>query len=82
MRPNGTNATIIGKEPGEFIADRNNISRTWMDHGVWPWITTELYVHQTGDLQFLLEEAPYFMDQDKAVRLTPTLSCLPGEGAC
>jgi cellobiose phosphorylase len=64
VRPNGTNATIIGKTPGEFIADRNGISRTWMDHGVWPWITTELYVHQTGDLKFLLEEAPYFLDQD------------------
>jgi len=64
VRPNGTNATIIGKAPGEFIADRNNISRTWMDHGVWPWITTELYVHQTGDLEFLLEKAPYFLDQD------------------
>lgn len=64
VRPNGTNATIIGKAAGEFIADRNGISRTWMDHGVWPWITTELYVHQTGDLQFLLEDAPYFMDQD------------------
>src|SRR5262249_33126430 len=46
--------------PGEFIADRNNISRTWMDHGVWPWITTEFYLHQTGDLKILLEEAPYF----------------------
>jgi len=56
---NGTNATIIGKEPGEFIADRNNISRHWMDHGAWPWITTEFYLHQTGDLKFLLEEVPY-----------------------
>jgi cellobiose phosphorylase len=64
VRKNGTNATIIGKKPGEFIADRNNISRVWMDHGVWPWITTELYVHQTGDLDFLLEEAPYFADKD------------------
>jgi cellobiose phosphorylase len=60
VRANGTNATIIGKKPGEFVADRNNISRTWMDHGVWPWITTELYLHQTGDLKFLLEEVPYF----------------------
>ncbi len=60
VRMNGTNATIIGNAPGEFVADRNNISRTWMDHGVWPWLTTELYIHQTGDLKFLLEEAPYF----------------------
>ncbi len=60
VRQNGTNATIIGKKAGEFIADRNNISRTWMDHGVWPWITTEFYIHQTGDLRFLLENVSYF----------------------
>jgi len=60
VRENGSNATIIGKAPGEFIADRNNISRTWMDHGAWPWMTTELYMNQTGDLKFLLEEVPYF----------------------
>ncbi|MFA5976202.1 MAG: cellobiose phosphorylase [Elusimicrobiota bacterium] len=66
VRMNGTNATIIGQAPGEFIADRNNISRTWMDHGAWPWITAELYIHQTGDLGFLLEPVPYFWDQDKA----------------
>jgi cellobiose phosphorylase len=66
VRMNGSNATIIGKGAGEFIADRNNISRTWMDHGVWPWITTELYLHQTGDTGVLLAEAPYFWDQDKA----------------
>jgi len=66
VRMNGTNATIIGSAPGEFIADRNNISRTWMDHGVWPWITTEFYIHQTGDLDILLKEVPYFWDQDKA----------------
>lgn len=65
VRISGTNATIIGKAPGEFIADRNHISRTWMDHGVWPWMTSELYLHQTGDLSFLLEEVPYFWDQDK-----------------
>jgi cellobiose phosphorylase len=64
VRMNGTNATIIGKAPGEFIADRNNISRTWMDHGVWPWVTTSFYIHQTGELRFLLEEAGYFSDQN------------------
>ncbi len=64
VRMNGTNATIIGKKPGEFIADRNNISRTWMDHGVWPWVTTSFYLQQTGDLGFLLEDAGYFGDQD------------------
>ena len=65
VRMNGTNATIIGNGPGEFIADRNNISRVWMDHGSWPWITAELYIHQSGDLKFLLEEVPYCWDKDK-----------------
>lgn len=63
VRPDGSNATIIGAAPGEFIADRNNISRVWMDHGVWPLLTTHLYIHQTGDLKILFEEAPYFMDR-------------------
>ncbi len=69
VRRDGSNATIIGQRPGEFVADRNNISRKWMDHGAWPWITTELYLHQTGDLKFLLEEVPYFESQDKGTVL-------------
>jgi cellobiose phosphorylase len=66
VREDGTNATIIGKRPGEFIADRNNISRVWMDHGVWPWLTTEFYLHQTGDFAFLNEHASYFSDKGSA----------------
>ena len=62
VRMDGTNATIIGSGQGEFIADRNNIARVWMDHGVWPFLTTELYVHQTGDLGILLENNSYFKD--------------------
>lgn len=62
VRIDGSNATIIGKEPGEFIADRNSIVRMWMDHGVWPFITTLLYVNQTGDSDILLEEITYFKD--------------------
>jgi cellobiose phosphorylase len=61
VRIDGSNATIIGKG-GTFIADRNNIPRTWMDHGVWPAYTTLLYVDQTGDIDFLLEEREYFRD--------------------
>lgn len=61
VRIDGSNATIIGKA-GEFIADRNNIPRTWMDHGVWPTYTTLLYVDQTGDRRFLLKEREYFRD--------------------
>src|SRR3989338_10700661 len=34
VRMDGTNATIIGRAPGEFVADRNSITRVWMDHGV------------------------------------------------
>ena len=32
VRIDGTNATIIGNKQGEFIADRNNITRVRMDH--------------------------------------------------
>ncbi|MFA5319787.1 MAG: cellobiose phosphorylase [Candidatus Omnitrophota bacterium] len=62
VRVDGSNATIIGQLPGEFLADRNNISRIWMDHGIWPMITTLLYVNQTADLGILLEETSYFRD--------------------
>ena len=61
-RIDGSNATIIGKNPGEFISDRNNISRVWMDHGAWPLLTLDLYMHETGDFDILLEEASYFRD--------------------
>lgn len=63
VRMDGTNATIIGSKQGEFIADRNNITRVWMDHGLWPLITTALYIDQTGDLPFLLGENSYFKDK-------------------
>lgn len=62
VRIDGSNATIIGSEPGEFIADRNSISRVWMDHGAWPFFTVKLYLDETGDYQFLLEEQTYFKD--------------------
>ncbi len=63
VRLDGSNATIIGSAPGEFIADRNNIPRVWMDHGIWPLITTNLYIHQTADLGILLEKTAYFKDR-------------------
>lgn len=62
VRMDGTNATIIGTKQGEFIADRNGIARVWMDHGVWPFLTTELYINHTGDLDILMEENTYFKD--------------------
>ena len=60
VRVDGSNATIIGAKPGEFIADRNNLPRVWMDHGIWPLLTTLLYIHQTGDLTILSKSTGYF----------------------
>lgn len=62
VRIDGTNATIIGERQGEFIADRNGIARVWMDHGVWPFITTKFYIDQTGDAEILEEKVSYFKD--------------------
>lgn len=67
VRADGSNATIIGTRQGEFIADRNNITRVWMDHGVWPFLTTRLYIMQTGDTGLLFQENTYFKDP-QAVR--------------
>jgi len=60
VRPDGSNATIIGKKEGEFILDRNDIPRVWMDHGVWPLVTLGLYINQTGDKDIVFKKAPYF----------------------
>jgi cellobiose phosphorylase len=74
IRLDGSNATIIQKGLGSFAADRNKISRVWMDHGIWPYYTVRLYINQTGDFDILFEEEPYWKDhqirrakgQDKA----------------
>ncbi len=63
IRMDGSNATIIGSRQGEFVADRNNITRVWMDHGVWPFMTTKLYIDQTGDIGLLDEKLYYFKDK-------------------
>lgn len=63
IRIDGSNATIIGDLPGDFLADRNKITRVWSDHGAWPLLTVQMFVEETGNLDFLLREAPYFMDQ-------------------
>lgn len=62
VRMDGTNATIIGQKQGEFVADRNSIVRVWMDHGLWPFMTTEFYIKQTGDIRLFEEQVPYFKD--------------------
>lgn len=61
VRLDGSNATIITGS-GDFIADRNRISRVWMDHGVWPYLTTRFYIDKSGDLDFLLKDQAYFRD--------------------
>ena len=63
VRIDGTNATIIGNGQGEFKADRNNITRVWMDHAYWPFVTTKLYIDQTGDIDILLDKVSYFKDK-------------------
>jgi len=63
VRIDGSNATIIGTEPGEFIADRNNIVRIWMDHAAWSLLTTKLYVDRSGDIDFLFRKQSYWKDQ-------------------
>ncbi len=62
VRLDGSNATIIEKGLGKFAADRNKISRVWMDHGIWPYFTTKLYADQTGDLDVFFTELPYWKD--------------------
>ena len=62
VRIDGTNATIIGEGDGHFLSDRNGISRVWMDHALWPLMTTKLYIDQTGDIEILCREVPYFKD--------------------
>jgi cellobiose phosphorylase len=61
VRLDGSNATVITKE-GNFIADRNRISRVWMDHGVWPFLTLRSYIHKNADLDILLKDETYFRD--------------------
>ena len=62
VRIDGTNATIIGSGDGHFIADRNGIARVWMDHALWPLMTTKLYIDQTGDADILNKQVSYFKD--------------------
>ena len=61
VRIDGSNATIITKD-NSFLSDRNKISRVWMDHGIWPYLTTKLYLHRTNDIGLLLKDTTYFCD--------------------
>jgi len=80
VKIDGSNATIIGKKSGEFIADRNNLSRVWMDHGVWPLLTLNLYINETGDLDILFEKAAYFRNHEinRARNIDPAWSLAYG----
>ncbi|MFI3329708.1 MAG: cellobiose phosphorylase, partial [bacterium] len=62
IRIDGSNATIIGSGVKDFKADRNDIVRMWMDHGVWPFLTTNTYLQTTNDYDMLLEKTSYFKD--------------------
>ena len=80
VKIDGSNATIIGKGPGEFIADRNNISRVWMDHGIWPLLTLDLYINETGDLGILFEQATYFYNHEIKRTKDTDYSWIPAYG--
>ena len=80
VRLDGSNATIIGEHVGEFKADRNAIVRMWMDHGVWPYLTTKLYLDQTGDLEILTQQVSYF--KDKFVKRAADIDTLWDEKEC
>ncbi len=80
IRIDGSNATIIGTKPGEFIADRNAITRVWMDHGCWPFLTLLLYIDQGGDFDILLEKVPYFRDPQMYRSFEKDRSWRPSDG--
>lgn len=63
VRIDGSNATIIGDELGEFKADRNNITRIWSDHALWPLFTLNSYLDYFNDDSILMEQVSYFDDQ-------------------
>lgn len=63
VRIDGSNATIIGDKLGEFKADRNNITRVWSDHAVWPLLSINDYINYFNDYEILNEEVSYFDDQ-------------------
>ena len=62
IRVDGSNATIIGTKSGEFKADRNNVPRTWSDHGVWPAFVLNFYIQQSGDYDILFQDSTYWKD--------------------
>lgn len=80
VRIDGSNATIIGKKRGEFISDRNNISRVWMDHGVWPLLTLNLYLNETADYGILFERSAYFRDHRLCRAAERDLNWSPQDG--
>lgn len=81
VRIDGSNATIIGELPGSFLADRNAITRVWMDHGVWPLMTVLWYINQTGDYGILFESRTYFRDPQQSRTLKKDRLWAPGYGA-
>lgn len=61
IRIDGSNATIITQN-GNFLSDRDKISRVWTDHGVWPFLILKEYIERTGDYKTLFHETSFFRD--------------------
>ncbi|MBN2482908.1 MAG: cellobiose phosphorylase [Candidatus Omnitrophica bacterium] len=61
IRIDGSNATIITQD-GRFLPDRNKISRVWTDHGIWPILSTCLFLNRSGKIELLLKKTSYFRD--------------------
>jgi cellobiose phosphorylase len=61
IRIDGSNATIITGQ-GEFLSDRDKISRVWTDHGVWPFLVLAAYINRTKDYKILFQETVFFKD--------------------
>lgn len=80
VRMDGSNATIILKGSGNFMADRNKVSRVWMDHGVWPYFSIKLYIDQTGDVDILFEKSSYWRDHQARRAKSTDAGWLPQEG--
>ncbi len=80
VRVDGSNATIIGERPGDFLADRNRIVRIWSDHGAWPIQTISRYIDWTGDLDFLFAETSYFKDRLIAYAKAEDAEYQPAQG--
>lgn len=73
VRADGTNATIIGRKPGEFVADRNRIVRVWMDHGIGRWSRPICTFSRPAIFRFCWKISPIFATTANAAASTWTI---------